>query len=682
MTKAAADVNCQAINAVWRKANKKREGAPAGFQAALDNLHARRERLGCLKGCSDAADCPVVRSFAARLKEYRSMHERLTKCLEVGPCENKTIDDLQAALRTSARVLLSEIKPTDPLWTELISGFSIVVGFDTSAGSLLTMLSHLTAEQRQALDWKKLSRAIGAMLAVLPPNEMDAEDVMRLLDFAASVLGSDKGHAGKEALEKLRSEWTVVLGIMDKARSPAMRAAVDRMLDVLVKRYAADSAKAERYRNLRADLTVNASAESIAKVVRGLDIAELEEVQREAERKGLFPMILAEYRAKRLYTTVDLPAECPDENRLRSPECKPIYELADQFRLVLDGRALSGTTKTPSMDLDAWLRDLGKALNHDAGLSGVFAGQFAGGVGLQVRPSTHDSAKMSIRAAFIAEALDNDPTSSEPARFDRGEELRVADVAREPDVGKELAEAVIRRSTLLNAFDRGFYNTPTAAILHPGVSLTDLQQTAVIDAPVVLASAPGLRILGNCGGPFGDGLRKRLSTSYAADVGHLFEERAPERVPELRLGNTVTSGCKVALLVDDAQVYSIVASAPSERMSDAGDDVAKVVGQYYRDVRSSLGPPTNRWTALLFSGLPYLRDRSSTNDNTGWILSGADISLLMCSAGTGAAAVAARNEYADRHTNSLSTANRFLAASITCLTSLAVERFLSAVFYR
>jgi hypothetical protein len=217
--------------------------------------------------------------------------------------------------------------------------------------------------------------------------------------------------------------------------------------------------------------------------------------------------------------------------------------------------------------------------------------------------------------------------------------------------------------------------------LHPGVSLSDRQETAALDAPVVLTSAPGLRVIGNCGAQFSDSLKKRLTTSYSADVGRILDESAKERVPELRLVNTVASDCRAALFVDNVQVYGVVASAPSERMSDAGDDVARVVGQYYRDVHSSLGPSINRWTALLFSGLPYLRDRSSTNDKTGWILSGIDISLMACGAGTGVGAIAARNDYADRHTSSLSTANGLLATSITCFASLAVERVLSAAFY-
>jgi hypothetical protein len=496
MSNAAAQVDCNFINSVWRKANRMRDGASSGFQAALDNLHARRKQLGCLKGCDEGSDCPPVKSFAVRFAEYRVIHKKLTGCLEGGPCEDKTIDDLQAALRTSARVLLGEIQPKDALWTELVSGFSTIVGFDTSAGSLLAMIAHLTSKQRQGLDSKELSRAVGALLDVLPPNQMEAEDVIRLFEFATTVLGSDQGAAGTKALDKLRGEWSVLLGILDKTRSPAMRAAIDRMLDVLVNRHAhGDPAKAGKYRNLQTDLAANASVDSVAKVVRGLDIAELEEFQRGAERMVLFPAILAEYRAKRLYTTVDLPAVCPEQNRVKSEYCDPVYALADQFRLVLDGRALAGTTKSAPMDLDGWLVSLDKDLTGDDNAPKLFVGQFAGGIGLRVRPVATGSTTMNIRAAFIVETMDNDPAERKEVRFDRGEEPRTVDLARELDVGKHLAEAVLARSTLLKAFDRTYYPMPPTVVAIPPPTIVGLPPKPPLPAPsplwaLVSAGAP------------------------------------------------------------------------------------------------------------------------------------------------------------------------------------------------
>jgi hypothetical protein len=458
ITEVVAKIDCPSLNAVWREASRHREGSSDVYRAALDNLHARRSLLGCLKGCRGSSDCPAVIDLASRWRQYQAMHKQLQDCLENGNCPDKDVDELQAGLRTIARVLLAEIKPRDRRWPELVASFGTVVGFDTSLGSLLTALSHLTPRQRTQLDWGKLSHALGTLVDALPPDKIDADDLARIFAFVSSVLGSEKGVAGTDVLDRLRLEWNVVLAIMDKTRSAATRAAIDRTLDTLIKRYASDAAKAKRYRNLQIDLQTHPSAESATKVARVLDVADLEAVQHQAERASLFPIVLAEYRAERLYTTVDLPDECPDKNRPKNAFCSPIYSLVDQFCLVLDGRALSGTTPLDSAPLDAWLAGAKKALRGDKDAPKTFSGQFAGGVGLQVRAETPGSSTLKVRAAFVAQTLDGDPL-----HFDEGEELRAVDVAHEPDVGRELAESVVRRSSLLKAFDRSYFKVPEVA---------------------------------------------------------------------------------------------------------------------------------------------------------------------------------------------------------------------------
>jgi hypothetical protein len=215
--------------------------------------------------------------------------------------------------------------------------------------------------------------------------------------------------------------------------------------------------------------------------------------------------------------------------------------------------------------------------------------------------------------------------------------------------------------------------------LHPGVRITDLGDSAAVDAPVVLASAPGLRVSGDCGEPFTDGLRKRLRLSYARDVGPLLEAGD---IPELHLESTASSDCRARLLVGRQQVYGLLAATTADRIAEAGDDVARVLGQYYRDVRHSVSEPPSRWSALLFSGLPYLRDQRPENDRIGWTLAATDFALTACGVGTGILAVRERNLFASQSTGSLDRANGLLWVSVGCLVSVALERGLAAGLYK
>lgn len=219
-------------------------------------------------------------------------------------------------------------------------------------------------------------------------------------------------------------------------------------------------------------------------------------------------------------------------------------------------------------------------------------------------------------------------------------------------------------------------------ILPSGVTFSDVHEKAALTAPGVLATAPGLYLDGHCTPSFESGLRSRLRSSYTGDIGPLVEAGAPGGpVPKLRLKSEGTS-CRAALVVEDQDVYGIRASSSAEKMQDAGDGVARVVGQYYRDVRSSQVQAVSRWTALAFSGLPYLLDANGTNDRTGWFLAALDISLLACGVGTGAATIAARNDYAARPIGDLGTANGFLIASMACFGTWAAQRFLAAALYQ
>jgi hypothetical protein len=154
-------------------------------------------------------------------------------------------------------------------------------------------------------------------------------------------------------------------------------------------------------------------------------------------------------------------------------------------------------------------------------------------------------------------------------------------------------------------------------------------------------------------------------------------------VPELRLELLSDRSCRAQLVVEKKVAYGIAAEVPPlAKFTDAGEDVARVIGQFHVDVRRSQIPKPSRWNVVPLAGLPFLRDEQPYNDRTGWILSAIDLSFLRCSLGAGAMSFSARNDSAENPTRDLHVADAYLTTSALCLAGWVGTKIVGAALYQ
>ncbi len=166
--------------------------------------------------------------------------------------------------------------------------------------------------------------------------------------------------------------------------------------------------------------------------------------------------------------------------------------------------------------------------------------------------------------------------------------------------------------------------------LHPDVGLTDLNSPFADTVPAEFASGLGLEIKGTCANGFRAALVNRLQTSYRRVVGESIGS-PPGETPVLTLSASDEAPeevCNVELKYQGENVYGVRASALN--MDFAGDDVGRVVGQFYLDVenahveRVGPAPPPPRDVppfrhALYFSGARQL-EYSGGRKGWGWVV--------------------------------------------------------------
>lgn len=92
-------------------------------------------------------------------------------------------------------------------------------------------------------------------------------------------------------------------------------------------------------------------------------------------------------------------------------------------------------------------------------------------------------------------------------------------------------------------------------------------------------------------------------------------------------------------------------------------------------------PEPSRWSSLLLSGLPYLRDSRRDNDRIGWSLAGGDVALTSCALVAGTLSVKWRNDYSNGDRQALSSSNAALATAGACLGAVVIGRVLSGGLY-
>ena len=138
----------------------------------------------------------------------------------------------------------------------------------------------------------------------------------------------------------------------------------------------------------------------------------------------------------------------------------------------------------------------------------------------------------------------------------------------------------------------------------------------------------------------------------------------------------------MAILTDSAGKHLLKLSAQvngEDEWPSAGLQVGSRASAYL-SLNAMVGSPPNRWSALLLSGLPQLRDPAASK-TTGWLLAGTDLTLLAGGIGALVLSVVAHNRAADGTDSSLHTANALLDVGGVLLGLVAVERFVSALTY-
>jgi hypothetical protein len=140
--------------------------------------------------------------------------------------------------------------------------------------------------------------------------------------------------------------------------------------------------------------------------------------------------------------------------------------------------------------------------------------------------------------------------------------------------------------------------------LHPDVGLTDLNSPIAHEVPAVFVSGLGLEVQGECGGGFREALVRRLTESYGKLVGTPIggvRKGAPVLTLNPKRGAPKET-CDVMLRYQDRNLYGVAASA--QNMRNAGDDVGRVIGQFYRDVQHAHAAPAGNVAAGGNSSVP------------------------------------------------------------------------------
>jgi hypothetical protein len=193
--------------------------------------------------------------------------------------------------------------------------------------------------------------------------------------------------------------------------------------------------------------------------------------------------------------------------------------------------------------------------------------------------------------------------------------------------------------------------------LHPNVGLSDLQEPFAHTVPKKFVSGLGLKIEGDCPRGFREGLVYRLGHGYETIVGEQIgspKGAAPVLTLSVPRGNTSGEVCMARLKYDGNDLYGVTATALAPHMGDAGDDVARVIGQFYRDVQAAhygsgggndegrkerKPPPFSH--ALIFSGARQL-EYSDFKDGWGWVAG--ESALLIAGVTFTALSIAERND--------------------------------------
>jgi hypothetical protein len=217
--------------------------------------------------------------------------------------------------------------------------------------------------------------------------------------------------------------------------------------------------------------------------------------------------------------------------------------------------------------------------------------------------------------------------------------------------------------------------------LHCGVGLEYKYLNKSTSLVEKLSEKYGIRVKGTCGHEYDSRLTERLEESYSKEIGT--NDAIEKDAPILKLSKSKDGkGCIAILLVDNVKTYQVLSNPESENgFGDAGEDTARIIGQFYRDIR-----PTPKWyvaaSSLLSTGLPWLMDDNPRDDTVAAIVAATDLAAVITGISLILESTSVRNEYSNSNDNkALNDANTLLISGAVILGTVGASRLITGLIY-